>query len=69
MFDASTYRTRFLYNTLEELHSSPIGARQNSSGDSSFLQPLYSINEEDNVVDDVEEDSEDGEDLHSEDTR
>ena len=68
VFDGSTHRTQFLYNSLEAMRTTRSGVGQTSRGEPSFSQPLGSMNEYDNVIDDVEVDSEDGEDLRSEDT-
>ena len=65
VLDYSMDQTRFLYNSLEEVLSTSSGRRQTSTRDLSSSRLLYSVNEEDNVVDDVGVDLKDGEDLYS----
>ena len=67
-FDGSTHQIQFLYNTLEAMHITRSGVGQTSRGEPSCSQQLGSMNKYDNVVDDIEVNSEHREDLHSKDT-
>ena len=57
-----------MYNTLEEMLITQSVAEQTLKREPSSSQPLGSMNEYNNVVDDVKVNLEDGKDLHSEDT-
>ena len=63
----STDRFHFLYNTLEEIRSIPTKSKQTLRIEPSSSHLFCSVNKDDNIVDDVEVDSEDGKDIYSED--